>query len=378
MKVLMVVDGLHPGGKERRLVELLKSLKTRRDAEVELVVMSEEIRYPDVLTLGIPILPMIRRTPHDPGVFRRFYRLCRERAPDIIHTWDPMTSLYAAPVARLLGIPLVNGMVTKAPARLSWRSLERIAGFLTFPLSAAVVGNSRAGLQSYRVPPGKGRCIHNGFNLDRLTGLDEPEETRKRLGITTPRVVAMVAAFTPKKDYPTFIRAARQLLARRDDITFLAVGDGPTRAAAEAMREPDHPGKILFPGWVSGVESLMRAVDIGVLATDADVHGEGIPNALLEFMALGKPVVATRTGGTGELVAEGATGFLVGNRDSGAMAARIEQILDDPALSHALGECGRTRVQSEFTIEAMTASYVELYRQLLPAGREADVHPVQP
>ena len=374
MKVLMVVDGLHPGGKERRLVELMRSLKARRDAEVELVVMSEEIRYPDVLTLGIPILRMIRRTPHDPGVFRRFYRLCRERAPDIIHTWDPMTSLYAAPVARLLGIPLVNGMVTKAPAQLSWRSLERIAGFLTFPLSAAVVGNSRAGLQSFRVPPGKGRCIHNGFNLDRLRGLDEPAETRKRLGITTPRVVAMVAAFTPKKDYSTFIRAARELLARRDDITFLAVGDGPTRAAAEAMMEPDQAGKILFPGWVSGVESLMRAVDIGVLATDADVHGEGIPNALLEFMALGKPVVATRTGGTGELVVEGATGFLVGNRDPGAMAARIQQILDDPALSHALGECGRTRVQSEFTIEAMTASYVELYRQLLPSGRKADVH----
>jgi glycosyltransferase involved in cell wall biosynthesis len=378
MKVLMVVDGLHPGGKERRLVELMRSLKARRDAEVELVVMSEEIRYPDVLTLGIPILPMIRRTPHDPGVFRRFYRLCRERAPDLIHTWDPMTSLYAAPVARLLGIPLVNGMVTKAPARLSWRSLERIAAFLTFPLSAAVVGNSRAGLQSFRVPPEKGRCIHNGFNLDRLTGLDEPAETRKRLGITTPRVVAMVAAFTPKKDYPTFIRAARELLARRDDITFLAVGDGPTRAAAEAMREPDQAGKILFPGWVSGVESLMRAVDIGVLATDADVHGEGIPNALLEFMALGKPVVATRTGGTGELVAEGATGFLVGNRDSGAMAARIQQILDDPALSHALGECGRTRVHSEFTIEAMTGSYVELYRQLLPSGRKADVHAARP
>jgi len=138
--------------------------------------------------------------------------------------------------------------------------------------------------------------------------------------------------------------------------------------------EPDQAGKILFPGWVSGVESLMRAVDIGVLATDADVHGEGIPNALLEFMALGKPVVATRTGGTGELVVEGATGFLVGNRDPGAMAARIQQILDDPALSHALGECGRTRVQSEFTIEAMTASYVELYRQLLPSGRKADVH----
>ncbi|HEX9007306.1 MAG TPA: glycosyltransferase, partial [Bacteroidota bacterium] len=269
MRVLHCIDGLHPGGKERRLVELLKSLAADKRVESELLVMSDVNRYPEVLTLDVPVWKLLRHTPHDLGVFRRLYALLRERCPQVIHTWDPMTSFYAAPVAALLRIPLINGMVTKAPARLPLRSKERIAAMLTFPLCAAVVGNSRAGLHSYRVPAAKAHCIHNGFDPARLKQLDDPAMTRRSLGITTPFAVAMVGEFTPKKDYPTFIRAANLLLAARQDITFLAVGDGPGRAAAMAMVDAPSRTRVLFPGWVERVESLMHAVDVGVLATDA-------------------------------------------------------------------------------------------------------------
>ncbi len=363
MKVLHCIDGLHPGGKERRLVELLKSLAPERSVESELLVMSDVNRYPEVFTLGIPVWKLIRTTPHDLGVFRRLYRLLRERRPHVVHTWDPMTSFYAAPVAALLGIPLINGMVTKAPARLPWRSRERITSVLTFPLSAAVVANSEAGLRSYRVPAAKARCIHNGFDSSRLQQLVDPGETRRRLGIATRFVVAMVGEFTPKKDYPTFVRSANLLLAARGDVTFLAVGDGPTREAAMALVDESCRSRVLFPGWVDRVESLMRAVDAGVLATDADVHGEGIPNAVLEFMALGKPVVATRTGGTAELVVDGQTGFLVENKDPATLALRITGLLNDPSLARTLGDCAMKRVQLEFSMEKMTRSFIRLYAE---------------
>jgi glycosyltransferase involved in cell wall biosynthesis len=365
MKILFFINGLHPGGKERRLLELMRFLREHDAADMELALMSREMKYPAVYDLGVPIHYLIRRTKKDLALWAPVMRLCREIRPDLIHTWDSMTSVYAAPVAKLLRTPVVNGMVTRAPSRISVGESEWLRARLTFPLSDAIVGNSKAGLKVYRAPKSKSHCIYNGFDPKRVAVLEDPREIRARFSVTTEHVAGMVGEFAERKDYATFVLAAQKLLEEGRDVTFLLVGDGDTLEPCRALVRRENAERIRFPGWQDHVESIINVMNVGVLTTNADVHGEGVSNSILEYMALGKPVVATDTGGTKEIVVDGETGYLVKNRDVADLALRVGELLDNPSLARSMGERGRARVAEIFSIQRMGEEYLRLYAGLL-------------
>ena len=149
MKILFVIDSLGPGGKERRMTELLKALKPDLTFDFELVIMSNEIHYKDILNLGIKIHPVIRKSRKDLLVFRSLYRICKNYKPDIVHCWESMTAIYCAPVCKVLNIRLVNGMVIDtpvkeilviktglgqglpSPSQVLWSEIHRLAWMLT-------------------------------------------------------------------------------------------------------------------------------------------------------------------------------------------------------------------------------------------------------
>lgn len=362
IRVLHLIDSLDAGGKERQLVELLKGLRLEPDIACELAIMSGDIHYEEFSTLGVVVNFVPRRSRFDPSVFTRMHAIVRRFQPAVIHSWNAMCSVYGAPLAKLAGTKFVNGYVRAAPANPTLRGRDYYWGKLTIPMSDVVVANSRAGIPAYGVPLRKAVCIHNGIDENRLAELAPPEEIRRSLGIETDRVVGMVAAFTDWKDYDTYFEVALKVLAARADVTFLAIGDGPNREKYRA-RFPAHP-RIKLPGRMSDVENVVNIFDIGVLASP---QGEGIANAIMEYMALGKPVVATDCPGNRELVLDGETGFLVRNRDTTALAGVVFELLDDPMLARKLGEAGRLRIQEEFSLERMTSEFAALYRKL--AGR---------
>jgi len=365
MKILFFINGLHPGGRERRLLELMRYLRENDAADMELALMSHEMKYPAVLELGIPIHYLIRKTKKDLTLWAPVLRLCRAAHPDIIHTWDSMTSVYAAPVAKICATPLVNGMVTRAPASIHpWES-EWLRARLTFPLSDAIVGNSHAGLAVYRAPRKKSHCIYNGFDPNRMAVLEDPALVRARLSVATEKVAGMVGEFADRKDYATFVLAAQKLLDDGREVTFLLVGDGDTLESTRALVRREHSERILFVGWQDRVESIVNIMNVGVLATNADVHGEGVSNSILEYMALGKPVVATDTGGTKEIVVDRETGYLVKNKDVPGLALRVGALLDSPPLARSMGERGKARVAEMFSIRRMGEEYLRLYTELL-------------
>jgi glycosyltransferase involved in cell wall biosynthesis len=368
MKVLFLCDGLHPGGKQRRMLQLLKHLAGSHGMQPLLVLMSDEIRYPEVYELGIPLYFFARRYPRDLRPFRQLFQLCSSVRPDLVHSWDPLTSLFGAPSVWWLNLRFVNGMVTNAPPRLAaLGSTARIAR-RTFQLANAVVGNSLAGLRAYRVPASKAVCIHNGFDPARLRNVADRAVIRAELGIQTPFAVGMVAEFADKKDYATYLHAAQQVLARRNDVSFLAVGTGRNLARMKSLVAPAYSGRIIFTDWRADAESVMNAFDVGVLATDAGLHGEGIPNVVLEYMALGLPVIATDAGGTRELVAHGTTGRLVQNGDAADISRSIEMLLDDPVRARSMGDAGKARVLHEFSMQRMTDRFLELYASIVDTG----------
>ncbi|HPR73344.1 MAG TPA: glycosyltransferase [Bacteroidales bacterium] len=360
MKILFVIDTLGSGGKERRLTELLKALVPRREVTAELVVMSDDIHYSEIFDLGIRIHKIIRHSRKDLLVFNKLRTIIKEFKPDTVHCWESMTAVYLAPLCKIFGCPLINGMVTNVPTRRNILNRHWLRARLTFPFSEVIVSNSRAGIEAYRVPPRKGVVIYNGFNFQRVVGVPGYMESRKLLGISSPLVVGMVASFWQQKDYPTFFAAAQILLRKRSDLTFLAVGTGTDSRKAMDYIDSELLANFRLMGKQSNVETIISTMDVCVLAT----FTEGTSNAILEYMAMGKPVVATAGGGTTEIIDDGVNGFLVLPSDPEILATKIQLLLDDTALRRIMGQAGLIRIKEAFSIDRMVDDYLSLYRRV--------------
>jgi len=361
MKILFFINCLAAGGKERRLVELMKGLKKHPEIQFELIVMENDIHYKEVYDLGINIHFLIRKSKKDFRIFKLLYNCCKEYKPDIIHCWDSMTSIYSVPVCRLLKIKLVNGMVVDTPVKTNFFNLGQIRARVTFPFSNIVIGNSKAGLAGYKAPGKKSLCIYNGFNFERLKRVDH-SFSKESLNIASDYLVTMVGAFSDRKDYATYIAAAKMICDKRNDVTFIAIGDGVNFSSVLGKIPHQYKDRILLLGKRSNVESFIAISDICVLTTNARVHGEGISNSILEYMALGKPVIATTGGGTNEIVEYQKTGFLISSENPIALSEKIEILLNDKCLREKMGIAGRERITNMFSIEKMVDSYIKVYQ----------------
>lgn len=360
VKILFVIDTLASGGKERRLTELLKALVHRPEVSAELVILSNDIHYTEVYTFNIRIHQLVRRSRKDLAIFRQLRLILKAFNPDAVHCWESMTAVYLAPLCKIMNYPLINGMITNVPQVQNITNRHWLRARLTFPFSDVIVSNSQAGIEAYRAPSGKSVVIYNGFNFQRLEGVLNKQEARLMIGVKTRYVVGMVASFWQQKDYPTYYKAARILLRKRDDITFLAIGPGTDSENSVKEAGSDFGKSFILMGKRSGIESLISAMDVCVLST----FTEGTSNSLLEYMAMGKPVVATRGGGTAELITDGIEGYLVRPEDPAMMADRINMLLDNAELRDSLGAAARARIIEGFSIGRMVTDYIRLYTQV--------------
>ncbi|BAR54386.1 glycosyl transferase [Bradyrhizobium diazoefficiens] len=368
MRILHVTESLGRAGKERQIVELLMGLSLHRDIESFVAVTDEEADPYEVNREHAQIIQLLRRSRIDFGLFKSLHDLISGLKVDIVHSWSSMCSIYAGPVAKLCGAAFVNGFVRDAPPHVTLWNKDYLRGKLTLPFSDVVVANSRAGLASYHIPEHKRLCIYNGFNRERVSNLRQEAELRRILGIATPYVVGMVANFTPRKDYATFVEMACRICKLRDDVTFLAVGAGETLRQVSDSVPSEYSPRIRFLGRRRDIESIANLFTVGVLATNSRLHGEGISNAITECMALGKPIVATNDGGTPELVLGGQTGFLVPSDDAGVLTNRVVELLNNPELARKFGMEGRRRIETSFSLDAMTNAYLNLYRRVADGG----------
>lgn len=239
---------------------------------------------------------------------------------------------------------------------------------LSFLFSAKVIGNSNAGLSAYKAPPGRSICIYNGMDLSRFKNLGDPGVTRSDvLGSVDPElfVVGMVAAFEDRKDYYTLVRAAKQLAVKHSQIRFVLVGGGLNFEEIKNSIPKELSRQIIFLGKRTDVESVVNIFDVGVLLTNSKIHGEGISNSIIEYMALGKPVIATRGGGTNEVVISQVNGFLVDAENEEQLVNNIELLMKDEKLKIKMGENGRQMVKEKFDLAIMAERYLSCYHSLM-------------
>lgn len=361
MKILMITESLIKGGKERRLIELLRYFSDHYQVEIELILLKDKIQYEEIHEIKNVNLHVFKRfIKKDPFILFRILKLHRKIKPDLIHSWGTMPSVYTFLIAFFTRTPLLNAMISNAICK-PWSS-NWLRAKLTFPFSKIILSNSKAGLEAYHAHSKKGRVIFNGFNKDRINKLEDEKIIRNKYNLKAEILIGMVGAFHPRKDYKSYLEAATMLVAAYKNVEVIAIGDGSQ--LPELKEKYNQYDRIKFLGRIDQVESLVNILDIGVLLTDPNQHQEGISNALMEMMALEKPVIATNGGGTTELVEDHSTGLLVEALSAKAAFDAISSLIEDPSLAKKMGLAAKKRIDEEFSIEKMCKETFKLYQEM--------------
>ena len=360
-RILFFIGALVSGGKERRFIELLSFLKAQENYEMLVILTSNKIRYPKFNQLNISYHQIkningikIVKIPFE------IYKISMDFKPDIVHTWGRMQTFYSLPLSVFGNIPIVNSQITNAPPKRSF--FNKTIDFLNFKISKVILSNSIAGVESYLPPANKTEVVYNGMNLERFRNLPDVESVKIKFKIKTKYSIAMVASFSNKKNYKLFFSVANILTRQRNDVTFLGVGyyEKNSRMFKNLLEIIGGNPKIIITGEINEVEALANTVDIGVLFS-ADIHGEGLSNAILEFIPLGKPVMANNDGGTKELIKNGVTGYLIEKETPEDIASKLSYLLDNKDLREELGSNGIKFVNENITIQQMGKGFVKQY-----------------
>ena len=359
MRILFIIDGLRKGGKERRFLELIKHLEKRNIFDYRIVMFHKEIEYQVEEQIKQKIIVIYKTSKKSISPFFSIYRIAKVFRPDYVHTWSSMVTFYTLPTILFRVIHLINSQITDAPVQFNRFSFFGIICSLNFLFSYRIIANSKAGLKAYDIINHKSMVIYNGFDFNRIGTLLPKLKVREKFGINKEFVVGMVATFSSNKDYETYISAARLILSKRSDIIFLCIGGGDDSIYRQTI-STGITDNIMFLGNQNDVESIMNICDIGVLST----FSEGISNALLEFSALGIPIIGTNSGGTIELITNGVNGYLTEIRNANDLAAKIESLLNSQSDRLKMGCAGKEVVKIKFSIERMIYEFEQVYAPL--------------
>ncbi len=371
INVCLPVNYLGFGGAERQLVELALGLDKDRFRVLVVTLRSGgELEAELKNEQGITLHNLDRKSKYSMAPVIRFARLLKRQQVHIIQpflspaTFFGLTASFLSRtpvriVTERCGLRKDRGLGNKA-----YRFVEdRLTRF-----SDLAVANSEAGRQYLHergISPSMTRVIYNGINPERLQpDPDMVRRVKERLDLPSDGlVIGNVASLTQPKDQATILRAAASLSARFPGLRVAMVGDGPLRSGLEALAQELGLGsRAVFFGNQHNVADYMAALDVAVLSS---VDNEGCSNFLLEAMGLGKPVVATDVGGNCELVQEGQNGWLVPPGDYQALAASLEEALNDMERREAMGNVGRRTVETRFSLPHMIDAHQELYQELL-------------
>lgn len=362
IRVLHVIDSLGSGGTENRCLEIIEGLNERgfithlayfngsgplRDRLDSMHVLHKEVRVGSYMrpafVKGLFTLAQLMKAARIQVV--QTYG-CYSNVPGIIASWLARVPVIVAS-RRDMGEFLTP--TQRWMDQWLWRFTDRVVVNAN-PIKEALV---RDGVSQHKLA-----VIHNGVDCSLF------ESFRNGFNHST-QVIGMVANFRKQKDHETFIDAAKLVLKRIPKARFILVGTGPRELEvcqyARAQGVSEH---ISFMGMRSGSDlvDILNSLTISVLSS----HGnEGVPNVVLEGMAMRKPVVASDVGGTRDALENGVTGFLVPPRDSRALAEKILWLLDHPDVAEKMGLEGYRRLKEQFSLSRMQEEFAQLYCNLL-------------
>ncbi|HEX8087358.1 MAG TPA: glycosyltransferase [Blastocatellia bacterium] len=368
-RVLHLINSFEIGGTERQAVALLGRLNRER-YDVKLAVLRNRGPFYKEIEGRFPNVPEFPLTSfYNLNALRQLARLralmVRERI-DILHAHDFYAGMIGAAAARLAGARVI---ACQRHLKLSNRPAHEWGTRLTHRMAHRILVNSEAIrdhiLSRDGAHAGKIVVIKNGIS----SAADSPEtrglrdSIRRELELDVDcKLVGMVARLQPVKGHRFFVEAAARVISKEPKAQFVLVGDGPLKSDIEDQAAKlGLKGRVRLLGDRADAAGLVASFDLLVLAS---LH-EGLPNAVMEAMAAGVPVVATAVGGTKELIADGETGYLVPPADSDALSERITFALANVADRSRVAAAGRRFISAEFGMGRMVKSVEKLYDELM-------------
>lgn len=364
MIIVHIITSLHGGGRERRLVQLVKGLSTNISIQQFIFVLSSEIDYPEASKYAQII--RLKNTSRK-SICKSLVSKLRETKPDIVHDWTgiPLILTTLSAMKYLFRYKYVEGFI--ADGNQIGTLLNRITARISFIAADAIISNSKAGLIAKRAPSSKSNVFYNGFDFNRIKDLtkDNIAELRNELGIDDQtRIISMLARHDPAKDWDTFLNVAQEMQKIRDDVVFLSIGKGNKLDAFVKKVRHRNLKNVRTLGFRQDTERIIAASYITMLFTNEKVHAEGVSNSIMESMAAGVPVVASYGGGTQEIINDTENGYIVMPGDAMSAVSRINNLLDNEELYNSMSLKAAAKIHNDFDISLMIENYQNLYYML--------------
>jgi sugar transferase (PEP-CTERM/EpsH1 system associated) len=385
--VVHIIFALGTGGLENGLINIINRCPPERYRHAIICLTHSEEFAARITAPGVEVIELHKMQGHDPGMYWRLWRTLRRLRPAIVHTRNLAALETQALGILLTGCKRVHGEHGRDISDLDgsnrkYKVLRRILNPLIHRFIAVSRDLSDWLVRSVGISPDKVIQIYNGVAQDRFMPQTSVADDRGQLAktgrVVVPgmpdgfsdapqcRVVGTVGRLAAVKDQKTLLLALAEVLRaspqQRDTLRCILVGDGPERSALETLlAELGLQSCVWMAGDRDDIPEMLACMDVFVLPS----LGEGISNTVLEAMATGLPVVATRVGGNPELVEHGVTGLLVPVGDTAALAEALQRLAGDPVTCKQMGSAAVQRIQKDFDWERTVYSYLQVYDNLL-------------
>ena len=365
LSVIQVIGNSVIGGAERHLLDLVQGL-VRSGAEVEVICPRPGPLTQHLTKLGVPVqcIEMVYPWPGDEYVLdskavQALAVVFGEKRPDVVHSHLYPAHLHASLAAQEVGIPAIVHTAHTIIVRPGDVLLSHTTAARTIAVSQAAARL----LEEAGVPPERIEVIYNGVGPEHFEDeSEEIERTRAALNLGPGPTIGTVARLSREKGIDILLRAMQRVVPSFPGVTVLVTGDGPQ--AAELHQLADELGlyeTVRFLGARTDIPVLNRLLDAFVLPS----REEACPMALLEAMAAGRAAVATRVGGTPEVVTDPIEGWLVPPDDPEALAQGLLLLLENPTRRAEMGTAAQRKVARQFTLDRMVHETLSFYQRLL-------------
>jgi glycosyltransferase involved in cell wall biosynthesis len=360
VRVCFLIDELSPAGVETQLVALIDRLDRTRVEPYLCLLRGEQARSRALEPEGCPVVRLGVGSLCRPGTLGKVFRLVRflrRQRIDVLQLHFPDSTYLGVLAGCLAGVPHI--LRTRDNLGYSLRRIDLFLGRLCnrfVDYTIAICEACRASLLADEGPPPESVVVlEQGVDLARFAAVP---------GFTgfegSPRV-GVVANLRPIKGLDLFLGAAQEVARAHPEVTFHLGGEGEARPGLERLAHDLGLGdRCRFHGGVADVPVFLAGLDVCVLCS----HSEGMPNVILEYMAAGRPIVATAVGGVMELIRDGIDGLLVPPGDQGRLAGALRRVLGNPALAGRLAASARARVHERYSKDRMVRRFERFYTSL--------------
>jgi glycosyltransferase involved in cell wall biosynthesis len=342
IRVCFVIDRLSRAGTENQLLLMIKQLDRDRITPYLCLLDGDDPMTRELLPEKCPVLQLGVRRLLSVGALRQafeFWQFLRREKINVVQTYFPDSTRFAAPIAKVAGVNAVFGSRRNIGHWMTPRDV-RIARFYNRFFIDRIVANSKAARESVieqeGIGPDRVVVVPNGIDLNRFKHI--PPWQPKPSGV--PRKIGMVGNLREVKGPDLFIRAASLVLKDHPETQFEIAGAGDPTHYQQLINELGITNSVCLRGPVSDVPSFLSTLDVAVLPSRA----EGLSNALMEYMAAGRPIVATDVGGNGELICSGENGVLV-DVSAASLAIGISDMLNRPNIAASLSKSSVNTMQ---------------------------------